>query len=367
MNIFPKIKILIITVLAFLIINSTFELNENSHTYQNSDTLEFADHWKYNGIALQDSGYTIWGASPIMDSLGKTHLFAARWPCNLKVDPGWRTHSEIAHYIADKPNGPFRFNQVIGRGKHNSKWNSAGFHNPSISRIDDNYIIVYIANDGSSNHGPNQRIGMLISKSLYGPWKETPDEDEPLLRPPDDSTYWCYNSGCGVNNPTLIKHPNGKYYLYFKAMSGPRPQGKISMGLAISEKLEGPYIIQKNRIMSNDRIIEDGFAFYYKGKICLLTTDNHGMIEEGGGILWYSEDGMNFNRYEKGFHRLSDYVDVDFDKVKVHYGPHNLNYAKIERPQILIVDEKPKYLYGASGINIYGGDCTVNYVFKFLE
>jgi hypothetical protein len=206
---------------------------------------------------------------------------------------------------------------------------------------------------------------MLVSESINGPWEEIPNKKEPLLAPPSDSNSWCYNSGCGVNNPALLKHPDGRYFLYFKSMTGPRPEGKVKMGLAIADKLEGPYIIQPGSITANDRVIEDGYAFMYEGKFALLTTDNHGMIEEGGGILWTSEDGLHFNEYEKGFHRINQYTEVNMENVAVHYGPQNSKYAKIERPQILFKNGIPAYLYGPSGINIFGGDCTVSYVFKF--
>jgi hypothetical protein len=350
-----------------LAIIALFLCMHQSNGQSNKDKGEsvFADHWEFVGKALEEPGYTIWGTSPICGDDGKVHLFVARWPCELKVDPGWRTHSEIAHYVGNSPEGPFRFVEVVGKGKGEEYWNAAGFHNPSIKKIDGKYVLVYIANDGAPNHGPNQRIGMLVSKSLNGPWKEVPNENEPLLIPPPDSNSWCYNSGCGVNNPAFLKHPDGRYFLYFKAMTGPRPEGKVKMGLGIADKLEGPYIIQPNPITANDRGIEDGYAFIYNGKFALLTTDNHGMIESGGGILWTSEDGIHFNTYEKGFHRINQYTNIDMKQVAVHYGPQNSDYAKFERPQILMKDGKPAYLYAPSGINIYGGDCTVSYVLKF--
>lgn len=67
------------------------------------------------------------------------------------------------------------------------------------------------------------------------------------------------------------------------------------------------------------------------------------MIEEGGGILWLSEDGIRFDTYEKGFHRINDYTNIDMAKVAVHYGPGNRNYSKFERPQVLMIEGKPEY------------------------
>jgi len=89
---------------------------------------------------------------------------------------------------------------------------------------------------------------MLVADSLDGPWAAVPDENTPLLGPPDDQVLWCYGSGCGVTNPTLLVHLDGRFLLYFKAMSGPRPQGKVSMGVAVADNLEGPYTIQPKSI-----------------------------------------------------------------------------------------------------------------------
>jgi hypothetical protein len=81
---------------------------------------EFADCWQYTGIAIEEPGYTVWGTSPIAGEDGKIHLFAARWPAELKVDPGWRSHSEIAHYVGSSPEGPFHFSDIALRGSGKS-------------------------------------------------------------------------------------------------------------------------------------------------------------------------------------------------------------------------------------------------------
>lgn len=137
------------------------------------------------------------------------------------------------------------------------------------------------------------------------------------------------------------------------------------MGLAVAENLEGPYVQMPFPVTANDRNIEDGYAFMYQGKFALLTTDNHGMVESGGGILWTSDDGIHFDHYEKGFHRINAYTEIDRSKMAVHYGPEKKEYAKFERPQMLLKDGNPWYLYVPSGTNIYGGDCTVSYVLQF--
>lgn len=315
--------------------------------------------WEYVGVAVEEPGFTIWGTSPVMGDDGKVHLFVARWPGVLKVDPGWRSHSEIAHYVGDTPEGPFRFSDVAIKGTGQDTWDKYGAHNPTIHKVGKNYVLLYIANNNPNQppHPSNQCIGMAIAKSPYGPWKKV-GEDGLVLKTPENEKYWNYKAGNGVNNPALLQHPNGGFFLYFKSE-------KAKMGLAIAENIEGPYVQLPFPVTANNQAIEDGYAFMYKGKFALLTTDNHGIIEEGGGILWTSENGINFKGYEQGFKRINDYTDVDMSKVAVHYGSQGRRYAKFERPQVLLIDGQPKYLYVTSGTNIYGGDCTVSYVLKF--
>jgi len=335
-----------------------------------STSNSFADKWKFVGIAVEEQGYTIWGTSPIFGDDGKVHLFVARWPCKFNVDPGWRTHSEIAHYVGDSPEGPFAFSDLALEGAISGKqeavndlkegslpWDSFAPHNPAIHKVDGQYVLLYIANNGIEAHPSNQKIGMATATSPYGPWTKVAD-DGLILSPPENDQYWNYKASNGVNNPAFLPHPSGGYFLYFKSE-------KARMGLAIAENLEGPYVPLPFPVTSNNRSIEDGYSFIYGDKFALITTDNHGMIEEGGGILWTSEDGIHFDTFEKGFHHINTYHEFNMTNAKVHYGPRSRSYAKFERPQLLILDGEILYMYAPSGTNIYGGDCTVSYVMKY--
>ncbi|MCL3779482.1 hypothetical protein EMN47_03675 [Prolixibacteraceae bacterium JC049] len=341
----------------YLIICLLFAIDTKA---QESET-PFADSWEFIGIAVEEPGYTIWGTSPIMGDDGKIHLFVARWPKEQKVDPGWRTHSEIAHYVGNTPEGPFQFVDVALKGNTDNKdaWDRYAPHNPTIHKVGDKYVLLYIANTGMDKHPANQCIGMATSKSLNGPWKKV-GKDGLILHPPKNKKYWNYNASNGVNNPAFLQHPNGGFYLYFKSE-------RARMGLAVAENLEGPYVQMPFPVTTNNTNIEDGYAFMHNDKFMLLTTDNHGMIESGGGILWESTDGIHFNRHQKAYHRINHYHPVDQRKVTVFYGGQGNKYSKIERPQVLLIDGKPRYLYGASGTNIYGGSSTVSYVLKFKE
>jgi hypothetical protein len=330
-----------------------------------STPIAMANQWEYLGEAINESGYDIWGSSPVRDEQGNVHLFSARWSSKKPFISAWRFDSEIAHYMANTPEGPFKFQGTIRKNRPKRSWNSNGYHNPNIKKIDNKYVLVYIANDGNENHGPNQKIGMLISDNLNGSWSDIPNIEEPLLSPPIDESSWCFNSGCGLNNPSIIKHPNGKYYLYFKAMSGPK--GNVSMGVAIAEKIEGPYNIQSKPITTNSKVIEDGYAFLWGDQICLLTTDNHGILEEGGGLLWMSKDGLKFDENPlSGFHHFGrSYLKGNIPKNATLRYTKNV---KFERPQLLMNDKnEPEYLYCPSGAAIDGSDGTNCYVLKFKK
>jgi hypothetical protein len=316
-----------------------------------------ADAWEYVGIAVEEPGYTVWGSSPIIGPEGKVHLFVARWPAELKVDPGWRSHSEIAHYVSDSPEGPFSFSEIALTGTGEDTWDKYGAHNPAIHQVGDNYILLYIGNDNpkSPHHPANQCIGMAVSSSLYGPWQRV-GEDGLILSPPDEPSYWNYQASNGVNNPALLQNPNGGFFLYFKSHQG-------IMGLAVAEHVEGPYVQMPWKVTHNNQAVEDGYAFMFEGKYCLLTTDNHGMIQKGGGLLWKSDDGIRFTEVEQGFYPVERYLDKNrLKRAQKHYGGAII---KLERPQVLLINDQPAYLYAPSGYHFFGGDQTVSYVFKY--
>ncbi len=314
-----------------------------------------ANQWEFVGVAVEEPGYTIWGSSPIMGKDGKVHLFVARWP-GTTVEPGWRSNSEIAHYTGDSPEGPFTFSDIALKGTGLATWDSFGMHNPSIHKVGEKYVLLYIANNNPTvpDHPASQKIGMATSDTPYGPWIKI-HKNGLVLDVPNNPDFWNYKSSNGVNNPSLLQHPNGGFFLYFKSENA-------QMGLAIAENLEGPYIQMPFPVVQNNKAIEDGYAFMLDGEVCLLTTDNHGLIEKGGGVLWKSKKGIHFNEMEQGFYPTFTYLGQEkLRNASNHYAG---DIIKFERPQLLLVDEKPAYLYVASGHNWFGGEAPVSYIFK---
>jgi hypothetical protein len=323
--------------------------------------VALADDWELVGEAIDEPGWDVWGSSPVAADDGRVHLFVARWPSDRPFDPSWRVHSQIARYVAERPGGLFRFVEVVLQGGGEG-WDAQGLHNPNIQRVGERYVLTYIANDGRDPHGPNQRIGMVVAERLEGPWSPANgDADRPLLAPPEDPAIWCHESGCGVNNPALLAHPDGRFLLYFKARRG--SEGPVRMGLAVAERLEGPYVIEPEPVTDNEQGIEDGYAFLWRDHVCLLTTDNHGILERGGGLLWCSDDGVAFEQPPlAGFHHLGQrfYPDGVPDTARVRYTPQ----VKLERPGLLVIDGEPAWLYAPCGVALDGSDGTNCYVLR---
>lgn len=315
----------------------------------------------YVGASIKEENFTVWGASPILDETGRVHLFAARWP-ESQVDPAWRKSSEIAHYVADRAEGPFQFVSVVVKGTDRpGAWDRFGPHNPEIKKIDGRYVLVYIAN--SDYHQPphplNQKIGMMMADHLEGPWKKM-GQDGLIL----DSTKGHFTEGRQVVNPALIKVGN-RYHLYYKTTQIQRGQVKTIYGLAIADRLEGPYIHHPSPVTSENKVIEDASVFQWDNKVCLLTTDNHGDVSglEGALVLWVSDDGINFRRewIQLAMRLFPDYLpehlkNRPFRKI---YG----NRPKPERPKVLTIHNKPAYLYTASGFIYDGSSRCQNHVF----
>ena len=314
---------------------------------------------EWRGTAVQDPDYTIWGCAPIQGDDGKIHLFAARWP-EKDVDPAWRKSSEIAHYTADNPEGPFVFSDISLQGTSEDTWDRYAPHNPEIKKVDNRYVLLYTANSDFHQppHPSNQGIGMAISESPCGPWRKV-GRDGRILHA-DVEGKWTQGSPNGVTNPAFLAL-NGRYFLYFKAAG----RKGLQYGLAAADNLEGPYEIRDEPVTPNEGVLEDASVFFYRDSIYLLTTDNYGHNTgiRGGGTLWKSGDGTVFQRRDSsvGYDRLPRYCpDYNPNHVTKIYGDD----PKLERPKILMLDGLPAYLYGPGGWNIFGGERTVCYVLK---
>jgi hypothetical protein len=318
---------------------------------------EFAGSLEYVGIAVKKDDTHVWGTSAVIDrETGKVHLFAAGWSSlEMKFRDAWWHMSEIAHYVGDHPEGPFRFVETLVKdidGTFNSP------HNPTVLYMDGKYVLTFIVNEQKGK--VNQHIVMYIADSPNGPWMPAKGEaDGTILRASTTPDYWNYKSVRGVANPSLLKR-NGKYYLYYKSVEPPTEAGKekgpYRYGVAISDSLEGPYVNQKKPVTDLSIQLEDGY-FFTQGddKVYMVSRDYRGKLgPSGGGLIWVSQDGLYFpaDKVKRAFEPLPHYLQRDGGDT-------------MERPQILKIDGKPAYMYTASRLNVSGDSNTCSYVFKF--
>lgn len=71
------------------------------------DTIsDFCRRLQPIGRILETEGWYVWCIAPIYDNEGKVHVFYSRWPATRGMG-GWLNSSEIAHAVADQPEGPY--------------------------------------------------------------------------------------------------------------------------------------------------------------------------------------------------------------------------------------------------------------------
>ncbi len=320
---------------------------------------------EYVGIAAEHEGMHVWGSSPVIGKDGKVHLYAAQWSKDKRPNfSGWYKDCEIGHYVSDSPEGPFEY-LGVAVADQDSLFNSP--HNPTVNYIDDKYVLCFIVNE--NDELKTQRIVMYVADDLNDNWRPAAgaEADGTVLRRPQDSTLWNYQAKLGVSNPSLIKFKD-QYLLYHKSVVPRKDDPKryvYSYGVAVSDKLEGPYEIQAPKVTSQNMPIEDAYAFAMNDSVYMLSRDFGARLgNAGGGLLWRSEDGLYFpeNDTKRAYESLEHYVGKEaLAEAKVYRGK---KMGKLERAQVLSVDGLPAYLYLATGIQVKEGYGSSSHVFK---
>ena len=220
---------------------------------------------------------------------------------------------------------------------------------------------------GTSNGRTNtKRIGLAVATSLYGPWER---RDTPLLEVSPEGSW---DDHC-TTNPAFVKHPNGEYWLYYKSWNtaeyehAPREakiKGNRKYGLAIASSLEGPYVkYEHNPVIDfsghgvNEQL-EDAYVWFENGKFKLIARDM-GFFNHDVGLYFESADGLKWNRPQIAYYGADHYI-------KQPPAPKHLSrYGRFERPQLLMKNGKPAYLFTTS----QGGEYMTasGFVFKIKQ
>lgn len=171
---------------------------------------------------------------------------------------------------------------------------------PEVLAHDGRYYLVYQTVKFPYMNRTKEHIAMAGSDSPFGPWSKSA---APILSPSnngvwdgdEDNRFLATVRGDfdshKVHDPCLMFYRN-KFYLYYKGeIMGERMNfggREIKHGVAIAEKIEGPYIKSELNPISNSG--HEVVVWHYNNGIAsLLTTDG----PEKNTCQW-ADDGLNF-------------------------------------------------------------------------
>ena len=308
-------------------------------------------------IALKMDDYYVWDCS-VIKSGGKYHMFSSRWKKEYGFGWNWLFNSEIIHSVADSPEGPYVFQNVVLPRRGRQYFDGMNTHNTCIKEYNGKFYLYYM---GTTYGGeiPTQRdvrseycdetwnrkrIGLAVADDING---EFVRRDTPLLEP-----RTCDHWDCTVTtNPSVTIMPDGKTYMIYKSRCAyAKP---LKLGIAVADKPDGEFKrLMENPILdfqNEDMHIEDPFLWYdeKKKKFCLIAKDDvkngaYGITGEwGNGFYAESDDCIDF--------KIGDDPLVYSRKVTWSDGRVNVQ-GNMERPSVLFNEQgEPTHIFCASG------------------
>ena len=305
---------------------------------------DFARRLRPLGRILELEGYYVWCQAPIFGPDGRVHVFFSRWPA-AKGMGGWINSSEIAHAVAPKPEGPYEVTGVVLAPRGAPHWDATTCHNPHIQKVGDRYALFYMGN--RNGRTDTKRVGLALSASLDGPWTRS---ESPLLEP---GPAGAWDDHC-TTNPSLLQHPGGEFWLYYKSWNTaeyeagrPPVRGNRKYGLAVADKLEGPYRRHPHNPLidfsgrGENRQCEDAYIWRQGDRYRAVMRDM-GVFSHEAGLYLESHDGIAWSEPTIAYEPLKAYANDPPP-------PRHLNrFGRLERPQLLMRDGRPAYLYTAT-------------------
>ncbi len=340
--------------------NLIFEINP-SHFQIEPLESDFSKTLKPIGRILEEKGYYVWCNTPIYDKTGKVHVFYSRWPEKYGMG-GWIHKCEIAHAVADSPESEFKYSETVLKPREGF-FDATTCHNPHIQFIDGLYCLFYMGNSNGKTN--TKRIGLATSGSLSGPWERT---DIPILEVGNAGDW---DDHC-TTNPAFLKHPNGEYWLYYKSWNnleyeqakGKSIRGNRKYGLSIANSVTGPYKKHKNNPVidfstrGNNEQLEDAFVWHENGKFWLIARDM-GFFNHDYGLIFESVDGIKWENPKIAYYETNHYFNSP-------PAPKHLSrYGRLERPQLLMKNGKPKYLFATTQGGKY--NTASGYIFEIVN
>ncbi len=312
------------------------------------------------GHGFQLDGYWVWCNSVAQADDGQWHAFASIVPKTVPFGLCWLTHSEIAHAVADNPEGPYRLHDRPFVNREPTAFDGRMMHNPAIRRHGKSWLLYYIGVGGADwinssrdiIDGPHagerrydlwqrKRIGLAWADSPFGPWQRSP---QPILEPRPGK--W---DAIATSNPAPIIAADGGVLLIYKSRLPPKPDGSrnnFRLGLARAAHWRGPYERALDepilRPAHPDTHIEDPCVWSENGRFHLIFKDCNGTLSgrKGDGVYAWSDDGQQWNltpeRESSGWSR--DILWTDGTRQVL---------GSFERPQFIMQNGRPTHLIAA--------------------
>ena len=307
--------------------------------------------------ALYVEDYYVWDCS-VIKAEGQYHMFSSRWKKEYGFTNHWLFNSEIAHFVSDKPEGPYRFKNVALPRRGRQYFDGMNTHNTCIKYYNGKYYLYYMGTTyggdiptetyvlpGYSDETWNRkRIGVAVADDING---EFIRRDTPLLEP-RDCRYW--DCTC-TTNPSVVIMPNGKTYMIYKSRAAYGMP--LQLGIAVADQPDGKFErLTDEPILDfgdRDKHIEDPFLWYddKKKKFCLIAKDDlknnsQGVTGEwGAGFYAESDDCIEFT--------IGDNPKVYSRRVQWADGRETVQ-GNLERPSLLFdEDGNPTHIFCASG------------------
>ena len=298
-----------------------------------------------------DNKWTVWGASMVKDEEGLYHMFYSRW----KKGFGWSwvVDSEIAHATSTSPYGPWEFSDVTLPRRGKEHWDGWCTHNPTIHKFDGKYYLYYMGNTGDGEnpctpgkylinwqHRNNQRIGVAVADSPYGPWTRF---DKPLIDVSSDPTA---HDALMTSNPSVCKMDDGKFLFVYKAVcleEGNERGGAVVHLAATADSPTGPIKKHPNLVFNyeGERFpAEDPYIWYQDGLYRAIVKRMASGKEKRQSLKQFeSKDGIHWAEAKYG--HISN-IEINWEDGT--YMP----LKHLERPQLYIENGKPILLLCAA-------------------
>lgn len=296
MNIFYKFLIGIILLLG-IIQNASPQSSDDldiSQMIQPVDTATF----------IKDAQWYNWCNSVVQGEDGRFHLFYARFPKS-KGFSSWLVYSEIIHAIGDNVSGPYKYYEKVLQPR-SGKWDAINAHNVKIKKLANRYYLYYISTNWRgiaaslsdslllevSKKGfshplwmpirNNQRSGVAVSSSIYGPWQRL---EHPIVEPHGPIKNVTVN-------PDVTEGHDGKYHIIVKGDDIQEDRyARLIQAVGIAETPIGPFQLF-NESAFDDIPTEDACIWFDK-KRARYYAIFHALGQDFIGLIT-STDGRNW-------------------------------------------------------------------------